>query len=142
MRVTMKTRVLRTNKESATNSTGGAKADTRESFSNIGKAVSVASPEATLPCSGTAPQKALSVISPTEQKKYAECEAIIEKGWETFVEVGRALARIRDKKLYRSEHDTFEAYCREKWQYAKSHVYRLIGAAEVLTCLSPIGEIG
>ena len=84
---------------------------------------------------------ARSALSLTEQREFTDCEAIIEKGWETFVEVGRALARIRDKKLYRSEHDTFEAYCREKWQYAKSHVYRLIGAAEVLTCLSPIGDI-
>jgi len=31
----------------------------------------------------------------------AELEAIIERGWETFVEVGNALTQIRDRKLYR-----------------------------------------
>lgn len=84
---------------------------------------------------------ALSVLSPGEQKELADCEAVIEKGWQTFVEVGLALARIRDNKLYRAQHDTFEAYCREKWQYAKSHAYRLIGAAEAVAYLSPIGDI-
>src|SRR5437867_3618330 len=48
---------------------------------------------------------------------------------------------IRDGKLYRAEHETFEAYCRKKWQYGKSHAYRLIGAAEVVGELSPIGDI-
>jgi len=47
-----------------------------------------------------------------------------------------------DKKLYRSEHDTFEAYCREKWQYAKSHVYRLIGAQKYLRVCPNWGHSG
>src|SRR6266566_7241931 len=67
---------------------------------------------------------ALSVLSPAEQKELAQCEAVIEKGWQTFVDVGLALAKICGQKLYRAEHGTFEAYCREKWQYAKSHAYR------------------
>jgi len=83
----------------------------------------------------------LSVLSSGEQKELAACEAVIQKGWQTFVDVGKALARIRDNKLYRAEYDTFEAYCRAKWQYAKSHAYRLIGAAEVFAHLSPIGDI-
>jgi len=89
----------------------------------------------------TAIVHSLSVLSASEQKAFAECEAEIAKGWQTFVDVGLALARVRDQKLYRAQHDTFEAYCREKWQYAKSHAYRLIGAAEVVVCLSPIGDI-
>lgn len=84
---------------------------------------------------------AISILSPNEQTELAACESLIEKGWETFVEVGRALTRIRDQKLYRAQSDTFEAYCRERWQYGKSHVYRLIGAAEAMTHLSPIGKI-
>src|ERR1051325_172284 len=46
-------------------------------------------------------------------------------------EVRQALAQIRDKKLCRLSHDIFEGYCRNRWQYARSHVYRLIGAAEI-----------
>jgi len=84
---------------------------------------------------------AISILSPAEQKELALCESIIEKGWETFVEVGRSLTRIRDQKLYRAHSDTFEIYCRERFQYGKSHVYRLIGAAEAVTHLSPSGDI-
>src|SRR6266481_5319100 len=73
----------------------------------------------------------LSVLSPAEQRELFECEAVVRRGWQTFLEVGKALARIRDRKLYRAEYDTFDAYCRSKWQYAKSHAYRLIAAAEV-----------
>jgi len=83
---------------------------------------------------------AISILSPAEQKELVLCESIIEKGWETFVEVGRSLTRIRDQKLYRAHSDTFEIYCRERFQYGKSHVYRLIGAAEAVTHLSPSGD--
>lgn len=37
-----------------------------------------------------------------------ENEAIIERGLATFVEVGTALAEIRDNRLYRESHGTFE----------------------------------
>src|SRR5439155_24572751 len=84
---------------------------------------------------------ALSVLSSGELKELAACEAVIEKGWQAFVEVGRALTRIRDSKLYRAHHDTVEAYCRQKWQYAKSHTYRLIGAAEACSCLSTVADL-
>jgi hypothetical protein len=84
---------------------------------------------------------ALSVLPPAELKELLQCEAIIAQGWQSFIETGRALAQIRDRKLYRAQYDTFEAYCRAKWQYGKSHTCRLIGAAELLTHLSPIVDM-
>lgn len=83
----------------------------------------------------------LSILSPDEKRALARYEALIARGWQTFIEVGRALTEIRDQRLYRGQHTTFEAYCRERWQFRKSHVYRLIGAAEVVAYLSPIGDI-
>ena len=80
-------------------------------------------------------------LATPEKATLEECEAVIEKGWVTFVEVGRGLMTIRDRRLYRTIHPTFEAYCLEKWHYQKSHAYRLIAAAEVIECLSPIGDI-
>ena len=50
-----------------------------------------------------------------------------------FVEVGLALARIRDARLYRAEFQTFEAYCQTQWHYARSYVYHLISAAQLFT---------
>lgn len=69
-----------------------------------------------------------------------ECEAVIERGLATFVEVGDALAEVRDHRLYRSSHDTFEAYCSERWGLSRKRAYDLIGAAEVVGALSPIGD--
>ena len=83
---------------------------------------------------------ALAGLTASEQRELATCEAVIGKGWQTFVTVGEALAQIRDKKLYRLSCDTFEGYCRNRRQYGRSHVYRLIGAAQVFAHLSPIGD--
>lgn len=58
-------------------------------------------------------------------------EAIIAKGKKTFIEVADALARIRDGRLYRESHDTFEAYCRETWGMTKRNANLLIVEAEV-----------
>ena len=54
--------------------------------------------------------------------------------------MGLAFARIRDADLYAMEFDTFEAYCREKWQYGRSYVNRLILAAQVFTHLVTISH--
>jgi hypothetical protein len=50
-----------------------------------------------------------------------------------FVEVGLALARIRDQRLYRAEFPTFEAYCQTKWHYGRRYVYHLMSAAQLFT---------
>lgn len=85
--------------------------------------------------------RALSILNPEEIREFLACEGVIGKGWDTFVAVGSALARIRDKRLYRADFDTFEEYCRQKWLYGRAHAYRLMGAAEVINHLSPIGDI-
>ena len=42
-------------------------------------------------------------------------EQVIESGWATFVQVGLALATIKDNELYRTVYGSFEHYCRVKW---------------------------
>jgi hypothetical protein len=85
-------------------------------------------------------EQVVAPLSYSEKENLAECEATISKGWPTFISVGKALAEIRNGKLYRGQFGTFEAYCREKWQYQKVYVYRLISAAELVTHLLPIGN--
>lgn len=68
------------------------------------------------------------------------CEAVIERGLGTFVEVGNALITIRDGRLYRQGHDTFESYCQERWGLSRKRAYDLTGAAEVVGALSPMGD--
>lgn len=82
----------------------------------------------------------IEALSKSERADLSKCEKVIGRGWHTFLEVGRALNQVREGKLYRESHPTFEAYCRERWQYGKAHAYRLIGSVEVVEDLSPIGD--
>ena len=76
-----------------------------------------------------------------EESALSDCEAVIGKGRASAFDEGNAFIRIRDQQLYRATHQTFEIYFRQKWNYGKSQVYRLIGAADVLRYFSPIGDI-
>ena len=78
-------------------------------------------------------------MTKTEQSTLAECEARIQQGWTTFIEVGTALAQIRDQRLYRQSHTNFKVYCAERWQYGRGYADRLIGTAELAQKLTPIG---
>lgn len=80
-------------------------------------------------------------ITDSELTRLAECEAVIERGLKTFVDVGNALLEIRDSRLYRKEYSTFEDYCRARWNMQRAHAYRMIEAASVVNNLSPMGDI-
>ena len=71
-----------------------------------------------------------------ERNELERCEVVIKQGLQTFVEVGQALMLIRDKRLYRAEFGTFEAYCNEKWQLKRRHIYRLIDSSQVVQNVS------
>lgn len=89
----------------------------------------------------------MSVVGPSaelardERTRLEELELVIERGLDTFVEVGRALCEVRDSRLYRESFDTFENYCHGRWSLSSSHAYRMIDAARVTALISPMGEI-
>jgi hypothetical protein len=62
-----------------------------------------------------------------ERRELARLERVIEKGRDTFLEVGRALAKIQAERLYRGE-GTFEDYCRAHG-FSRSDAYRQIRCA-------------
>ncbi len=76
---------------------------------------------------------ALDPLSTPERSRLAELESLVERGLRTFVEVGKALMEIRESRLYRETHGTFETYCRERWGFSKRRGNQLIQAAEVGT---------
>ena len=78
-------------------------------------------------------------LSLRDRRELEECEAVIESGLQTFLEVGTALMTIRTARLHRTTHDTFEAYCRERWGMSKTHANRLIESADVVVNVTPIG---
>lgn len=81
------------------------------------------------------------IADPLTDAEYADLETLettISKGLETFVEVGNALAEIRDRRLDRQYHESFDAYCREQWEIGRSRAYQLIHAAEVVAEVSTV----
>lgn len=70
-------------------------------------------------------------LSTNEQKALQDCEHIIAVGMTNFREVGEALTRIRDERLYRVTHKSFEAYCKEKWDFGRIQAHRMIEANKV-----------
>jgi hypothetical protein len=65
-------------------------------------------------------------LTRTDQGRLEELEAVIDAGLPTFQSVGRALLEIRDKKLYRVSHPTFEDYCQSRWGISRQWANRLI----------------
>jgi hypothetical protein len=53
-----------------------------------------------------------------------------------FYEAGMALMQLRDRRLYRSTHATFEDYCRDRFDYVRRRSYQLIDAAKIYNNLS------
>lgn len=68
----------------------------------------------------------------TDLARLAALEQVIEEGMAAFVAVGTALAEVRDGRLYRAEHATFEAYCEVRWQMSRRRAYQLMEAADVV----------
>src|SRR5687768_17900025 len=76
------------------------------------------------------------VLSARDADDLARCEAIVARGLQTFVEVGQALIEIRDKRLYRASHATFEEYTRDRWALSGRRIYELMDSAEVTQLIS------
>lgn len=73
----------------------------------------------------------MNALSKSESQELVELEAVIRDNSEAFVKAGKALALIRDKKLFRSTHETFEDYCQSTWKFSRQNASLLIRAAAV-----------
>jgi phage N-6-adenine-methyltransferase len=78
-------------------------------------------------------------LQPQERDRLADLERVIERGQQTFIEVGNALLEIRKNRLYRETHSSFESYCRERWGMRHQNADRLIRSVEVAEILNPMG---
>ena len=54
-------------------------------------------------------------LTPAELENRDRLETIAEHGVETYLEVGNALAEIRERQLYRDTHPSYEAYLQDRW---------------------------
>jgi hypothetical protein len=78
-------------------------------------------------------------LTASESSLLLECETVVDAGLQSFVEVGSALMRIRDGKLYR-DHGRFEEYCQERFLLDRTYAHRLIDAAVVTANVHNCGQ--
>ncbi|MEJ6487753.1 hypothetical protein N0Y54_42045 [Nostoc punctiforme UO1] len=82
------------------------------------------------PASATIDVTAVEIPELTEQEisDRLHLERKVERA---FFEAGKALAQLRDRRLYRSTHRTFEEYCRDRFGYTHRRVNYLIAGSVV-----------
>lgn len=80
-------------------------------------------------------------LTASEKQELKECELIVKRGLNTFQDVGDALHRIRDGKLYRATHKTFEAYVIQTFNFSRGRASHLIAAAKTAENLSTTVDI-
>jgi len=70
-------------------------------------------------------------LTVSRKQRLRELEKEIRSGMEEFYYTGMKLKEIRDDELYKEDgFETWEKYCLERWELARSHVKRLIIASE------------
>jgi hypothetical protein len=79
-------------------------------------------------------------LSDREQADLATCEVALDNLRVAFWAAGKALQVIRDARLYRDTHATFEDYVEQRWDMSRPQAYRLIDAWPLAERLSPMGD--
>lgn len=71
-----------------------------------------------------------------EKTWLGELEAVVDRGLQTFFEVGEALMKIRAARLHRETHATFKAYVEERFDFSDARARQLIAAAKTVTTVT------
>lgn len=74
-------------------------------------------------------------LSAIETAKLDNLESVIAGGIQAAADVWRSLRQIRDERLYRATHQTFEDYCQERWDMSKSYANMLVSAGEAMASI-------
>ncbi|MEO0836297.1 MAG: hypothetical protein AAFY16_09975, partial [Cyanobacteria bacterium J06642_3] len=72
------------------------------------------------------------ILSEAEKAERDSLELTVQQA---FFIAGKALKDLRDKRLYRETHSTFESYVRDRFDFTKRAAYYLIDAHEVVNNL-------
>ena len=67
-------------------------------------------------------------LSAAEAERLTQLEAVLAKQINAWTLTAKALGEIRDRRLYRASHSTFEDYLALRWDMSAGHAYRLIRA--------------
>jgi hypothetical protein len=93
-------------------------------------------PEITVTVGTTAIATAIEELTEEEEKERHRLELKVERA---FYEAGTALRKLRDQRLYRSTHKTFEEYCGIRFGFTRQSANYLIAGAKVFENLTTNG---
>ncbi|MGK7896743.1 MAG: hypothetical protein AB4372_24795 [Xenococcus sp. (in: cyanobacteria)] len=79
----------------------------------------------------TKQQLILMPIDPLTIEEESDRLTLEKKVARAFYEAGKALKDLRDRRLYRSTHVTFEEYCRDRFDFTRRRPYQLIEASQI-----------
>lgn len=79
-----------------------------------------------------APSTAVNEIEDLNEEEFADRQQLEMKIEQAFYEAGKALAQLRDRRLYRSTHKKFEDYCRDRFRFSRDKADLMIKAVEVV----------
>jgi hypothetical protein len=78
-------------------------------------------------------------LSSSEKRRKQELERVVEAGLQTFIEVAQALRSLRNERLYRQTHESFENYCRDRFGLGRVAIDQTIRAGSVAQTLIESG---
>ncbi|NJQ97030.1 MAG: hypothetical protein HC784_03660 [Hydrococcus sp. CSU_1_8] len=78
-------------------------------------------------------------LSPSEESERLHLERLVER---SFYTAGKALQRLRDLRLYRNTHRSFDAYVKERFGYGKNNANMKILASSVVDELEKVTTNG
>ncbi|MEC3951801.1 hypothetical protein VMT65_02020 [Nocardia sp. CDC153] len=77
-------------------------------------------------------------LSRSEADQLEVCESSIDALRIAFWTAGRALQIVRDGRLYRADHATFDEYVEKRWDMQRSYAHKLIRAWPLAARLHPV----
>ncbi|WP_375495330.1 hypothetical protein [uncultured Nostoc sp.] len=107
--------------------TSAASTDSTSAANSANKDISQQEDPATATITVTAVE--VTELTQEEQSDRLHLERKVERA---FFEAGKALTELRDRRLYRSTHKTFDEYCLDRFGYNRSRSYQLVDAAVVV----------
>ncbi|MFJ4652729.1 hypothetical protein ACIP5Y_15820 [Nocardia sp. NPDC088792] len=79
-------------------------------------------------------------LSRSEQEQLDLCESAVDALRVAFWTAGRALQIVRDGRLYRADHATFDDYVEKRWDMQRSYAHKLIRAWPLAARLHPFAS--
>ena len=80
-------------------------------------------------------------LTVSEKAERRKLEGVIQNWLDSYADVGRALTRIRDAKLYRDQWKTFEAYVEDQFGFSRPRAYQLIDAVKQVNRVETLSTI-